>query len=108
MGTESIARLLPFIAAGKSVRGCLALFSYDMLVKHAKVKLALPLGAGLELIHAGALIHDDIMDGDDTRRHMKAMHIQFQNFSPDKTFGESMAINVGDLCYFLAFEQLSS
>ena len=25
-GTESIARLLPFIAAGKSVRGCLALF----------------------------------------------------------------------------------
>jgi len=106
-GTESVTRLLPFITAGKSVRGCLALFSYNMFAKTGQIKIALPIAAGLELIHAGALIHDDIMDQDNTRRHMKAMHKQFDEFSNDVHFGESMAINIGDLCFFLAFEQLS-
>ena len=106
-GKESITRLLPFITAGKSVRGCLALFSYNMFAKSNQIKIALPLAAGLEFIHAGALIHDDIMDQDDMRRHLKSMHRQFDQFSTDKHFGEGMAINIGDLCFFLAFEQFS-
>ena len=106
-GTESITRLLPYIIAGKSVRGCLALFAYRMFSKDADTSAALPIAAGLELIHTGALIHDDIMDQDDMRRHLKAMHTQFDSFSKDTRFGESMAINIGDLCFFLAFEELA-
>ena len=107
-GKESIDRLLPFITAGKSVRGCLALFCYNMFAKSDQTKIALPIAASLELIHAGALIHDDIMDQDDMRRHQKSMHRQFNQFSTDKHFGESMAINIGDLCFFLAFEQFAT
>lgn len=107
-GAESITRLLPYMITGKSVRGSLAIFSYTMFARNCQIKIALPIAAGLELIHAGALIHDDVMDQDDMRRHMKAMHRQFDQFSPDKRFGESMAINIGDLCFFLAFEQFAS
>lgn len=105
-GTESITRLLPYIVAGKSVRGCLSLFSYRIL-SASNANDALPMAAGLELIHTGALIHDDIMDQDDMRRHLKAMHKQFETFSQDTHFGESMAINIGDLCFFLAFEEFA-
>lgn len=106
-GTEGVSRLLPFITAGKSLRGCLVLFIYNMFAKSDSLINALPVAASLELIHSGALIHDDIMDHDDMRRHMKSIHRQFEQFSTDKRFGESMAINIGDLCFFLAFEQLS-
>jgi geranylgeranyl diphosphate synthase, type I len=57
------------------------------------------------LLHACALIHDDVMDGSDTRRGRPSMHRQFAslhrrngwNGSPD-AFGASAAIMLGDLC----------
>lgn len=61
--------------------------------------------ASLELLHACALIHDDVMDGSDTRRGRPAVHRRFAQLhraagwtgSPD-TFGTSAAILLGDLC----------
>jgi geranylgeranyl diphosphate synthase type I len=61
--------------------------------------------ASLELLHACALIHDDVMDGSDTRRGRPSMHRRFAalhrsngwNGSPD-AFGASAAIMLGDLC----------
>jgi geranylgeranyl diphosphate synthase type I len=61
--------------------------------------------ASLELLHACALIHDDVMDGSDTRRGQPAVHRRFAavhrgerwHGSPDG-FGLSAAILLGDMC----------
>ncbi|KHD75869.1 polyprenyl synthetase [Actinoplanes utahensis] len=61
--------------------------------------------AALEFFQAAALIHDDIMDGSDTRRGAPAMHRRFaalhrgNDWSGDSDrFGASTAILAGDLC----------
>ncbi|MEV0776480.1 polyprenyl synthetase family protein [Streptomyces sp. NPDC050433] len=60
--------------------------------------------AGLELLHAAALIHDDIIDASRTRRGRPAAHVAFarrhreRGFSGDsEAFGTAIAILVGDL-----------
>jgi geranylgeranyl diphosphate synthase, type I len=60
--------------------------------------------AALELLHAGALIHDDLMDASDTRRGQPSLHRQFEarhassgwQGSP-AAFGMGVAILMGDL-----------
>jgi geranylgeranyl diphosphate synthase type I len=69
--------------------------------------------AALELFHAFALIHDDIMDGSDTRRGRPSMHRQLAALHADadwhgrsEAFGIAAAILVGDLCMIWADELL--
>jgi geranylgeranyl diphosphate synthase, type I len=60
--------------------------------------------AALELLHAGALVHDDLMDASDTRRGQPSLHRQFEAWhtaagyrgSP-QAFGMGSAILLGDL-----------
>lgn len=58
----------------------------------------------LELVHVCALIHDDVMDGSDTRRNKPAIHRRFENYHLEnklrgnaEKFGQSAAILLGDL-----------
>lgn len=60
--------------------------------------------AALELIQACALIHDDVMDGSDTRRGQPSVHHRFaglhrssQWFGSPESFGTGAAILLGDL-----------
>jgi geranylgeranyl diphosphate synthase type I len=61
--------------------------------------------AGLELLHAGALIHDDIMDGSDLRRGRASAHRRFEREhvaagfrGPADAFGVGAGILLGDWC----------
>ena len=58
----------------------------------------------LELVHVCALIHDDVMDGSDTRRNKPAIHKLFQALHDESSyqgnserFGLASAILLGDL-----------
>jgi geranylgeranyl diphosphate synthase, type I len=70
--------------------------------------------ASLELFQACAIIHDDVMDGSDTRRGAPAAHRQFAALhrsegwqgSPD-AFGTGAAILLGDLCLAWSDEMLA-
>jgi geranylgeranyl diphosphate synthase, type I len=60
--------------------------------------------AALELLHASALIHDDLMDGSDTRRGRASLHRQFEQRHAGhgwrgsaRSFGAGAAILLGDL-----------
>jgi len=76
---------------------------------------AITAAACLELLQACALIHDDVMDGSDTRRGRPAMHRRFaalhrgEDWHGDpEGFGLSAAILLGDLCLIWADEMLNT
>ncbi len=69
--------------------------------------------AALELLQACALIHDDVMDGSDTRRGQPSVHRRFSTLhrgsrwlGDPESFGTGAAILVGDLCLAWADELL--
>jgi geranylgeranyl diphosphate synthase type I len=61
-------------------------------------------GAAIELVHASALVHDDLMDDSATRRGRPTAHRQFASLRPTRSagrqtaeFGEMAAILLGDM-----------
>ncbi len=74
---------------------------------------AVTAATALELLQACALIHDDVMDGSDTRRGMPAAHRRFATLHRENEwlgssegFGLGAAILLGDLCLSWADELL--
>ena len=70
--------------------------------------------SSLEFLHACALIHDDVMDGSDTRRGKPAIHHRFATLHRQEsmsgnaeTFGLSSAVLLGDLCLVWADRMLN-
>ncbi len=82
-------------AGGKKFRPALTVLSCQAV--GGQTDKALKAAASLELIHTFSLIHDDIMDNDDTRRGMKAVH---------KIWGEPLAILAGDTLFAKAYETI--
>lgn len=76
---------------GKAIRPALAVLSAEAVGGDAEV--ALPGAVAVELVHNFSLLHDDLMDGDEERRHRPTSW---------KVFGPAMAILAGDALLALA------
>ena len=70
--------------------------------------------AALEFFQAAALIHDDVMDGSDTRRGMPSVHRRFADLhhrsrwdADGELFGVAGAVLAGDLCLVWSDELLT-
>lgn len=83
-------------AGGKRLRPVMALLACEAAGGTARA--ALPVGAAVELVHNFSLVHDDIMDRDETRRGRDTVHVKW---------GEPMAILAGDVLFARAFELLA-
>jgi len=86
---------------GKMLRGTLVKLGYD-LVRSKPTDAIFKPAAAFEILHAALLTHDDIMDQSPIRRGKPAMHMQ-----PDKHYGISQAICLGDLGIILANKLIS-
>ncbi len=71
--------------------------------------------AALEIFHAAALVHDDIMDNSDTRRGRPSAHRRFERLHSEQGFtgnalgwGQSAALLLGDLLLGWSDELLDS
>ena len=67
------------------------------------------IGAAIELLHAFALFHDDVIDDAETRRgnttthrRMAYMHSTDQMAGESRRFGEGAAILIGDITYVMS------
>ena len=86
------ARYLPD-AGGKSLRPATVILAAEAV--GSDLQTVLPAAVAVELVHNFTLMHDDIMDRDDVRRGMPAVHVKW---------GEPAAILAGDTLYSRAFE----
>ena len=103
--------LIKFVAGGKCLRSTFMYLGW--LAGAQDSDEALFASAGLELLHAFALLQDDVMDAASSRRGRPAAHIQFSQWhrnrqlsGPAERFGESAAILLGDLCLIWAEQML--
>ena len=87
-------RHLP-LAGGKRLRPVLSMISCEAV--NGDVIKVIPLSIACELAHNFTLVHDDIMDKSKMRRGLPSVHIKY---------GESTAINAGDLLFDKAFESM--
>ena len=100
--------LTAYLDGGKALRPRFCYLGHAIAGKDTSVLL--PQGAAaLELLHAFALIHDDLMDDSDTRRGRPALHLELGERhrrhgwagDPD-SYGRSVALLTGDLAFAMA------
>ena len=81
----------PGVSPGKGVRQTLAVLGAQ--AAGAPDEAGVPGAVAVELVHAFSLLHDDLMDGDETRRCRPAVW---------KAYGPGPAVLVGDALFALA------
>ncbi len=111
-GVDAAADILVgFVDGGKCLRS--AFMYLGWLCGAAPSDAALSATASLELLHAFALLQDDVMDDSATRRGRPAAHVRFADWhsqrglsGSSRRFGESAAVLLGDLCLIWAEQML--
>ena len=83
-------------SGGKRLRPFMVAKSCEMFGGNSK--MAMPAAAAVEMIHNFSLVHDDIMDNDDIRHGVPAVH---------KRYGTPLAILAGDILFSKAFQLLA-
>ena len=104
---EALRYISSYVEHGKMLRGTLAILGYEM---HGMTPTptVFRVALAMELLQSFLLIHDDIMDNDDTRRGLTATHAHYRDHATrggasDPThYGISIAICYGDVAFALA------
>jgi geranylgeranyl diphosphate synthase type I len=99
----TLEALEELLAAGKRLRPAFCYWGWRA-AGGAECPPILAAAAALELLHASALVHDDVIDGSDTRRGRPSLHRRFAarhagqrwHGSPE-SFGMGTAVLMGDL-----------
>jgi geranylgeranyl diphosphate synthase type I len=104
--------LIGLLAGGKRLRPAFCWWGWRA-ADGEDTEPAVVAATSLELLQACALVHDDVMDGSDTRRGRPAAHRRFGSLhrasgwrGADEAFGLGAAILLGDLCLSWADELL--
>jgi geranylgeranyl diphosphate synthase, type I len=100
-----VAALEDFVLnGGKRLRPAFAYWGWRAVATEQPDPNVLLLFSALELLHASALVHDDVIDDSSTRRGRPTAHIRFAALHRDRDwrgsadrFGISAAILLGDL-----------
>lgn len=108
--------LLGFVQGGKFLRSTFAYIGWSCGSPDQTVtahRAALRAAASLELLHAFALMQDDVMDNSAMRRGRPTAHVSFADWHRARRlsgssvrFGESAAVLLGDLCLVWAEQML--
>ena len=95
------------LAGGKRLRPAFAVWGFVAAAGHPADEIVGPLldaAASFDLLHASALVHDDVMDSSDLRRGQPAAHRRFEALHAEAgwlgdgpAFGRAGAILLGDL-----------
>ncbi|MER6518411.1 polyprenyl synthetase family protein [Streptomyces sp. NPDC060334] len=97
-------------AGGKRIRPLLCVTGWAAVTDRTPSPALLRVAASLELFHAFALIHDDIMDNSDTRRGRPTAHrnlaAHHHNRPDADALGVNAAILLGDLALGWSYELL--
>jgi geranylgeranyl diphosphate synthase type I len=101
------------LRGGKRIRAALIYYGYRCF-KKGKERDILRAAMSIELIQSYLLIHDDIIDRDDLRRHGPTIHKSYKEIHLERFdrkdphhFGNSMAIMAGDILSSLATQLLA-
>lgn len=85
-----------YASGGKHLRAHLVHISAGE-VRGARLRAATVFGASVDMLHGAFLIHDDVIDRDDTRRGHPSVHAAVREEFGDAHLGTSLAITAGDL-----------
>jgi geranylgeranyl diphosphate synthase type I len=112
--SEHMVKSFSDFMGGKNIRGALTYFGYD-LVKGETDEEILRASVSIQVLHGGILMHDDFMDEDDLRRGKPTIHRIYEKFHRDRLdkgdsrhYGDSMAVDMGDVGIAMDFEILGS
>lgn len=100
---ESLRSIRDFVTRGKGIRGSLFLHAVSLLGQDRDAFMRV--AVSLELMHAGLLIQDDVMDRDVLRRGRETVFGKLRHAYNDNLAG-SLSFLTGDICFFLADKAL--
>ena len=103
------------LGGGKRLRPLFCAYGFMAAGGSGQPSELIDVAAALELLHAFALIHDDVMDGSPTRRNQPSLHQRLmeqhdvQRYHGEaRRFGEGTAVLIGDFGFALAQQLVSS
>ncbi len=88
----------PFAVPGKRIRPAMVVLIYRALGGTADSDSLVSLAAAVEVLHAASLVHDDVIDSADSRRHQVSLN---------KRFGNRVAVLAGDILYIHFFSLIT-